>query len=113
MSIIGTARIKIGNTDGPLPGISVVQIEITAITYPKNILPESPMKIEACGLLNAKNPVVTPIKINIIKSRENCSCHQQNAPKYNSATIDNPLAKPSNPSIKLIELETPRIKKTQ
>ena len=70
VSIIGTARISNGIADDPLSGISVTQIEISASTYPKNMLPESPMKTEACGRLNAKKPSVTPINTNIKIIRE-------------------------------------------
>ena len=56
VSRIGIARINNGSADGPLPGRSVTQIERSASTYPKNMLPESPMKIEAWGRLNNQKP---------------------------------------------------------
>ena len=109
MSKIGTASINKGITDEPLPGISVTQIEISARTYPKNMLPESPMKIEACGRLNAKKPSVTPINTNIKISSEYWTCQMQSIPKQTKATTAEQPANPSKPSIKLIEFITPTI----
>ncbi len=111
VSRIGTARINNGNADGPLPGRSVTQIERSAITYPKNMLPESPMKIEAWGRLNNQKPSVTPTNTKIKMSREYWPCHKQSIPKHANAIITKPLAKPSKPSIKLIAFITPTIHK--
>ena len=107
----GTARINNGSKDGPLSERSVTQIERSASIYPKNMLPESPMKIEARGRLNAQKPSVTPIKTIIRRSREYWPCHQQSVPKHTNAIIAKPPAKPSKPSIKLIAFITPTIHK--
>ena len=78
---------------------------------PKNKLPESPMKIEAGGRLKLQNPIVTPPSITINNNRNSWPCHQQIDAKKAKATILNPLAKPSKPSIRLIAFIIPTIQK--
>ena len=78
---------------------------ITAIMYPRNILPESPINIFAGGKLCTKYPRVLPsiIKVNDTSNPFELLRRSPIIPTVKKYMLDIPDDKPSSPSIRFIQ----------
>ena len=86
-------------------------IDTTAIEYPRNNAPVSPIKILDGWKLKKRKPKELPIKITHKATTINLKSVTAIMSMLIKAIIETPAASPSKPSIKLIALEAAKIQK--